>query len=356
MIPKRSIIRITFLNYYIKVKPIISNKYFRGTIGLLIAVLSFYFALRDVTLAEIKSSFERADLGYVGWAFLSTMGIILARVIRWKMLMGEVGVGITPLKTLMALLAGQALNLIYPARIGDISRAYFVDQSGSNRVFMLGTVVLEKLFDSLIYVLLFVLLVLILPLPSWISSSGYTFAILTILSLGMVIVFTYRLEWLSNFILRFSNPLPIRMRDRFQGWIISGFKSLSILKNRRSLFQLFFLSIVIWVIPIFTNHFALLALQIRLPLTASLLTMIVLQASVAIPSVPGRIGLFEYLCVLSLSIFGVSEAPAFTYGVLLHVIALLPSTLVGILFLWLLGTNGQGNRRVRTIALDEQSD
>jgi glycosyltransferase 2 family protein len=344
------------LNYYTKVKPLIANKYFRGTIGLLIAFLSFYFALRDVTLTEIKQSFARADLGYVGWAFLSTMGIILARVIRWKMLMGEVGVGINPVKTLMALLAGQALNLIYPARIGDVSRAYFVDQSGSNRVFMLGTVVLEKLFDSLAYVLLFTLLVLVLPLPSWISSSGYTFAILTILSLGMVFVLTYRMEWVSNLIIRLSNRFPVRFRKRFQRWIMSGFKSLSILKNRRSLFQLFFLSVVIWVIPIFTNHFTLLALQIRLPLTASLLTMIVLQASVAIPSVPGRIGLFEYLCVLALSLFGISEAPAFTYGVLLHVIALLPSTLVGILFLWLLGMNGQGGSRVRPVALDEQAD
>ena len=328
----------------------------RAGIGLLIAVFSLYLATRDVTLSDVKSSLGGADFTYVAWAFISTLGIILLRVIRWKLLMGNDGSEITPQRTLMALLAGQVLNLIYPTRIGDISRAYLVDRTGSNRAFMLGTVVLEKLLDSLIYVLLFTLLVLLLPLPNWVSSSGYSFTILTTLSLAIIILLAYRIEWFSEKLENLSNLFPAKIRDRIQGWIISGLKSLGILKSKRRILELFFLSLFIWVLPIFTNHLTLLALQIHLPLTASLLTMIVLQASVAIPSVPGRIGLFEYLCVLSLSIFGISEGPAFSYGVLLHVIALLPSTLAGILFLWLLTTKNTEKSLTHGMAFDERAD
>jgi len=337
------------------IKSIFTQKYLRVILGFLITSISIYLALREVNLDDVKRAFEGADFGFVWWALLSTLGIILARVIRWKVLMGADGGGIPLSRNLMSLLAGQALNLIYPARIGDISRAYFVDESGTRRVFMLGTVVLEKLFDSLTYVLMFFALVLLLPLPDWLRSSGYTFTLLTVISLGLVFIVAYRLDWFSAFLQNLAAHLPLRFREKVQRWLVSGLSSLMILRSKAQLAKLAVLSIVIWVIPVFTNHLTLLALQIKLPLIASLLTMIVLQASVAIPSVPGRIGLFQYLCVLSLSLFGVNESLAFSYGILLHGIALLPSTLAGLIFLWLLGWQGQ-KARYSTQISDEQSD
>jgi uncharacterized protein (TIRG00374 family) len=325
------------------------------TLGLLITIISIYLALREVNFDEVKQAFQGADYRFVWWALLSTLGIIFARVIRWKVLMGSDGETVSLTRNLMSLLAGQALNLIYPARIGDISRAYFVDERGTRRVFMLGTVVLEKLFDSITYVLMFLVLVLLLPLPGWLRSSGYTFTLLTLISVGVVFLVAYRLEWFSVFLEKLAAHLPERFRGKVQGWLVSGLSSLTVLKSKSQLAKLAVLSIVIWVIPVFTNHLTLLALRINLPLIASLLTMIVLQASVAIPSVPGRIGLFQYLCVLSLSLFGVKESLAFTYGVLLHGIALLPSTLAGLIFLWILGLKGQ-TASVAAQMSDEQSD
>lgn len=330
----------------------LNPKILRVVIGLLVTIASFFLALRDVTWVEVQSAFEQADFAYVGWALISTLGIILARVARWKVLMGEGGADVPLTRNLMALLAGQALNLIYPARIGDLSRAYLVDEDGSRRVFMFGTVVLEKLFDALTYVLMFFFLVLLLPLPAWLSSSGYTFAILTLVSLGLVFFIAYRLDWFSSRLEWLFGHLPKRFSNRIQTWMSSGLTSLVVLKSRARLLKLAVLSILVWVIPVFTNHLTLLALQIHLPLSASLLTMIVLQASVAIPSVPGRIGLFQYLCILSLSLFGVAESPAFTYGILLHGIALLPSTLAGLIFLWVLSI--QGKKPVRRVLSPEE--
>ena len=336
----------------------LNQKFWRVALGLLVTVISLYLALREVTWVEVQSAFAQADFAYVGWALISTLGIVLARVLRWKVLMAEGGADVPLSRNLMALLAGQALNLIYPARIGDLSRAYLVDEEGSRRVFMFGTVVLEKLFDALTYVLMFFVLVLLLPLPAWLSSSGYTFTVLTLASLGLVFLVAYRLEWFSARLEWLFGRLPPRFSNRFQTWLSSGLTSLVVLKSRVGLLKLAVLSILVWVIPVFTNHLTLLALQIRLPLSVSLLTMIVLQASVAIPSVPGRIGLFQYLCILSLSLFGVAESLAFTYGVLLHGIALLPSTLAGLIFLWVLGL--QGKRPVRQVLspgeLVEESD
>ena len=49
----------------------------------------------------------------------------------------------------MILLAGQMLNTVFPARLGDLTRAYVLGGKGPGRSFVLGTVVLEKILDSI---------------------------------------------------------------------------------------------------------------------------------------------------------------------------------------------------------------
>jgi hypothetical protein len=54
--------------------------------------------------------------------------------------------------------------------------------------------------------------------------------------------------------------------------------------------------------------------------------LVVLQGGVAVPSTPGKIGVFQYLCVIALSVFGVPAATGFSYGVVLY--ALVVGTMV----------------------------
>ena len=53
---------------------------------------------------------------------------------------------------LMVLLAGQMLNTIFPARLGDLARAYVLGGMGPGRTYVLGTIVLEKMLDSIAYI------------------------------------------------------------------------------------------------------------------------------------------------------------------------------------------------------------
>jgi hypothetical protein len=70
---------------------------------------------------------------------------------------------------------------------------------------------------------------------------------------------------------------------------------------------------------------------------------LVLQAGISMPSVPGRIGLFEYLCVLTLSLFGVSQEEALSYGIVLHALVFLPTILLGVLALMGVGMRPERN-------------
>lgn len=51
------------------------------------------------------------------------------------------------------------------------------------------------------------------------------------------------------------------------------------------------------------------------------------------PSVPGKIGVFEYAVILALSLFDISKSQALSYGIMLHLVAYLPKILMGLIFI-----------------------
>jgi hypothetical protein len=85
---------------------------------------------------------------------------------------------------------------------------------------------------------------------------------------------------------------------------------------------------------VLNNYLLLFAFDLRLSPVAALLVLVAVQASVSVPSLPAGLGVFEYLCVLSLALFGVDRLVALSYGFTLHLLVLGPSTLLGGLFLW----------------------
>jgi hypothetical protein len=78
---------------------------------------------------------------------------------------------------------------------------------------------------------------------------------------------------------------------------------------------------IAWLLSVLTNWFLLLAFGLPPSFLMALFLLVVLQGGVAIPSTPGKIGVFQYLCVAALSIFGVPDAMSFSYGVVLYAIA-----------------------------------
>jgi hypothetical protein len=117
----------------------------------------------------------------------------------------------------------------------------------------------------------------------------------------------------------------------------TGIKSLEIIRQRSDLLRLILWTALIWGLAITTNYLTLLAFDIHLPLMVSVLILVALQAGISLPSIPGRIGLFEYICVLTLMVFGIDQEVALSFGLLLHAIVLIPTTFAGMVSFWILG-------------------
>jgi uncharacterized protein (TIRG00374 family) len=226
------------------------------------------------------------------------------------------------------------LNTISPARIGDLGRAYLAGGMGPGRAFTFGTVVIEKVLDMLCFTFLLCVLLLALPLPVWLSDPARALVITTMLGACIVVILAYQRERLTRQAEAATRWLSKEIQTRLVGIVQAGLSSAAILSNRLDLIKSLFWSGVIWGTGVLINHLILLALEIRLPLTVSVLTVVVLQVGITLPSMPGRIGVFEYLCVLTLALYGVDQSVALSYGILLHAITLVPTTLGGAIYWW----------------------
>jgi len=325
----------------------------RWVIGTLVSVAALYLAFRGVDYNSVGSTLLRANATFIMLALLSVAINTLVKAIRWRVLIGDQGKRIPLREVLRVLLISQMLNTIIPARVGELSRAYMIGKQGPGSAFILGTVALEKLIDIILYLILFVFLVLLMPVPAWISQPIYPFAIISIGSFITALLISRYQHELLGLLTRSLHWVPQRFHERITRLIGSALASLTILKDWRSSLAVAWWSAIIWITAVLNNYLVFGALGIAAPPPAALLVMIVLQAGIAIPSVPGKIGVFQYLCILALDVFAIDRILSLSYGVLLHAVVFLPTTATGVLLLWASGLTLRGSA---AIAISDSSD
>jgi hypothetical protein len=312
-----------------------------------------YFSLRDVDLRVVWGTLGRTDLGYLTLALISMAVNTWGKAARWQVFLGEPGRRVGFRHLLVSLLVGQTLNWFLPGRLGDLGRVYLVGTSGIGRSYALATVVLEKILDLLLYAILFFFTLIIFPLPTWVSGSIYTLTALALLLTAAVIVVARQPAWFLRQLERVFLLLPKKLGKMSLPRLQAGLASLEILKQGTDLARLALWSLIIWVTAVWTNHLTAQALGIQLPVVASLVVLVVLLAGVSIPSVPGRIGVFQYLCILSLALFQIDRATGLTYGILLQIIVVVPTALASLVIMTVMNYHPLDFKSRQTLDFDE---
>jgi glycosyltransferase 2 family protein len=88
-------------------------------------------------------------------------------------------------------------------------------------------------------------------------------------------------------------------------------------------------SVLATLLSAVANDLLFRAFGLPLPFTAALLLLVVLQVGSVPPSLPGRLGVFNYLTVLTLGLYGVDRVPAAAYSLGLYTVAYVPKVLLG---------------------------
>lgn len=328
----------------------------RVLFGLAITAVTLWYSFRGVSFSALLRDMGRADLAILLIPSIPAyVWSIHLRALRWRHLtegVAEIGTG--PL--FRATAVGFMANNIFPLRIGEVVRAWYLSrESGASGAALLGTVVVERLVDALC-VLALAAVVLgtqgaratgLDPLAVLAPTAGFV-------GLGVAFLVALRAapERAIGLGVRVGGAvLPERFTERLEHLLSQLARGLAGVRSGRSLAWVGFYSLLLWLLVIvvpFTAAIYSLGLDLDGPaevVRASFSLLVWVGFAVAIPSAPGFFGPYHAACWVALRPFGVDKELAVALGTLSHGVFWLTMTGLGLAVL-----RSRGGRLDETLA------
>lgn len=288
-------------------------------LGLAVAAGTLYLAARAVDFDQLLAALAAVRLPFVGLAFITALATNVLKGMRWRALFHPRPVGLSLEQLSSLIVIGQAVNFFIPARLGELARAYLTgEEAGISKVYALGTIAAEKLIDIIVLAVLVVALLPFLALPDWLAGRLTPLLLTALAIVGGIIALTGGRHVLMRAIERTLARLPGGWGDRWQARIAAGLDGLNALGSRQAALAVWGWTALFWAVAAFTNYVLLLAFDLPASPLIAFFLLAVLQAGVAVPSTPGKIGVFHYLCILALGVFRIPATAGLAYGLTLH--------------------------------------
>ncbi|MBN1615047.1 MAG: flippase-like domain-containing protein [Deltaproteobacteria bacterium] len=301
--------------------------------GLLISAVLVYLALRGLQLNEIVREFKAVRGGYIPAAMIVIVLVQVARSIRWGVILQPLG-KVRILSLLSVSFVGFLAIVSLPARLGELVRPWLIAANSSiGMTPALGTVLVERVLDSLMLAILFFSILLFMPLPAWfVQSSALLLIVAFALLMAMAFMIFRRkdfLEWVD----RFCRWFPQRAAGRIGRLIRRLIEGFQVISDYRRLMTILLLSLVIWLMNAAVMYILMRSFGMTLPPAAAFIVMVVLMIGIAIPAAPGFIGNWHYFCILGLGLFGIPRSEALSFAVIHHILSVGIVVVLGVICL-----------------------
>jgi len=302
-------------------------------LGAFFSAAGLILALRNVNFAYVLDALGRTSYILVFWAAGTQFLVIGAMSLRWRLLFPQ-----RPrlAKLFSALLIAQLSNTVLPAKVGPLVRTYMLGEIETiDKAMVFSTVVIEKVFDALTLVFVFVVLTALVPLPAWLQSSGLVTSGAIFVTLFLLMMLTaHQKDRLQRLVSQGLALVPGLGRLNLASHLKTILDALELLRQLKVNLALWGWTGLIWALGALVNYLVILAFGISVPSVAALFLLVVLQIGIRVPSSLGGIGVFQYLCVLALSVFSVDRSLALSYGFVLQFIVFVPGSILGAFYLW----------------------
>lgn len=314
----------------------------RVLLSFAVTAVALWFSLRDLDFGQVWGAIRRADLvTLLGLSVPAHLLNIWLRGLRWRHLTAA----LAPIER-GTLVRGQAVgfmvNNVFPLRIGEVFRAWYVArESSASGTAIFGTVIVERVVDAIVVL---GLAAMVLGLGGARAAGLETRSVLlpllllALAPLGSVMALRLAPERLIGFGSRiWDRVLPERAAERLATALHQLADGLRGLQGGAALAWVTGYSLVVWLVFSMLPFAAtLLALDIDLGsggrlLLASYALLMWVGAAVAIPSAPGFFGPYHAACWVALAPFGVPKELAIALGTLAHGVFWVTTTLSGLL-------------------------
>ena len=316
-----------------------SVKDWRFWVGILISAVFLYFALNGLDLEHFWEALQSANY----WWLIPGVAVyfvgVWIRAWRWHYMLRPLKK--IPTSTMFPIVCiGYMGNNIFPARAGEVLRAAMLRQrEGVPISASLATVIVERIFDGVV-MLSFVFLNL--PELARLTASSGSLEGLDVSAVafwgalvffGALVVFILAAMFpkitmgIVDFVV--ARFVPGKFKEKTRDLAERFLSGLESLRSPFEALMIFFTTVLIWLMETAKYWFVMHAFPFEVSFFALMLMNGVVNLMTTLPSGPGYVGTFDGPGIKVLEAYGVGQALAAGYTLVLHVALWFPITLLG---------------------------
>lgn len=307
--------------------------YLRAILGVVLAAACLFFAFRGINYHELWESLAQADYVWLIPALGGVLASMVFRTFRWRCLL-------SPVQTVGFMDLFSAINICFmannflPARSGEFIRAVLIGKKRRVSIStVLATVVLERIFDAICVMGLFLYLIFSSTVDEKWKKAGLLLvvvysAVLVFLVLGRI--YSQAVQRVVHRVLSvFSSAVALKICRVIDSFL----QGLNVLTDWKQVALVLIHSVCVWGTILATYYFLCGAFGVHMPPHGYVLLLCVLAVAVMAP-IPGYIGSFHAAYKAALLAFGYPSSLALACAIVAHGAQYLFITIVGALCLW----------------------
>ena len=289
----------------------------KTVLGFIISFLAILWVFQDLNFSKLKNILQNVNIVYLVLASILLWICNWFRGLRWSYLFKKEDL-VSVQSLYRAELIGYFGNNILPLRLGELLRCHVVSKQYSlSTSYVFGTVVLERLIDTLTLGVFAFILLVSYPLDQVMKS----YVLWGSFSSFLIVLFSFLvLHFIPSFKGNGNKVFSIFLN------ILSGLKSI----RKEKILYVILSSFLIWFIYLFDIYLIQKAFHFTLSWPQILTILVISSLVLAVPSAPGMIGTFhaaiKYIMV-DMFLFNPDEGNAF--AILIHGYGYILLTLLG---------------------------
>ena len=296
----------------------------RAALGVVVSAALIYWTLHGISPTEVARLLSRSDPLLFAAATFCATAIFALRAQRWQIILEPVARKIPFGPLWRATAIGMMVNNVVPARAGEIARAYALTKEAAVPFpTALASLVVDRLFDAIVLLLLAASALIDPALSSTQTLAGRSLTafaagagtIVVVLLLGLYALVFFPTQLLRLFEL-FARRVSPSVEERGRTVLETFMRGLSVLRSPARFAAVFGWTLAHWLLNALGFWLAFKAVGITAPFSAALFLQAFIALGTAVPALPGFFGVFEYMSVQGLAVYGVSQQQAATWALL----------------------------------------
>lgn len=306
-------------------------------LGMIIALFFLYLFFEKIQWSEVIGAIKRANYW---WLIPNIAAIFIAMILRaWRW-----GVMVNPIKKCSfhglyaATMIGFMASNILPARLGELARPLSLGKiEDISRSAAMATTLVERVFDLITLLALFVIILLFKEFPASVASdlehlktAGWIFLGVTLFAVLILTLLKVRTDATLRALNKILHIFPAKIQEVGNEILVKFASGLQVLSDFNAVMKITLQSALLWTVMALSNYLIFLAFGLRLPIDASFVVLAVVSVGIMLPNAPGFIGPYQYLTVLSLSLYDVGADIAAACSIVMWATQYLTITVAGL--------------------------